>query len=104
MSQAVTSAPMSLPLLPAGNQGWFSITGGWSTVAQTSQTCAASILYDDYVADSVSGLRYDGVSGYSEARAFSPTVNNLSSFGYDESYEAYALDRSNGRLYKIVAP
>jgi len=59
-------------------------------------------LYGDYVADSVSGLRYDGVSGYSEARAFRPTVNNLSSFDYDESYEVYALGRGNGHLYKII--
>ena len=82
----------------------FSITGGMVYRGSDIPDLCGVYLYGDYVADSDRGLRYDDVSGYSEARAFRPTVNNLSSFGYDESYEVYALDRGNGRLYKIVAP
>ena len=91
-------------IAPRRDQGWFSITGGMVYRGSDIPDLCGVYLYGDYVADYVRGLRYDGINGYSEARSFSPTVNSLSSFGYDESYEVYALNRDSGRLYKIVAP
>ncbi len=91
-------------IAPPRGDGWFSITGGMVYRGSDIPGLCGVYLYGDYVADYVRGLRYDGVDSYSEERAFSPTVNNLSSFGYDENYEVYALNRGNGRLYKIVTP
>ena len=91
-------------IAPRRDQGWFSITGGMVYRGSDIPDLCGVYLYGDYVADFVRGLRYDGAGSYSEARSFSSTVNNLSSFGYDESYEVYALNRGNGRLYKIIAP
>ncbi len=91
-------------IAPPRGDGWFSITGGMVYRGADIPGLCGVYLYGDYVADYVRGLRYDGVGSYSEERAFSPTVNNLSSFGYDENYEVYALNRGNGRLYKIVTP
>jgi len=97
--QSLTAKMHSRP-----NDGWFSITGSMVYRGSDIPDLCGVYLYGDYVANYVRGLRYDGVGGYSEERSFSPTVGNLSSFGYDESYEVYALNRGNGRLYKIIAP
>ncbi|MCF6254721.1 MAG: PQQ-dependent sugar dehydrogenase [Gammaproteobacteria bacterium] len=91
-------------IAPPRNEGWYSITGGMVYRGSDIPDLCGVYLYGDYVANYVRGLRYDGIDSYSEERSFSPTVNNLSSFGYDESYEVYALNRGSGRLYKIVAP
>ena len=91
-------------IAPPRGDGWFSITGGMVYRGADIPDLCGVYLYGDYVADYLRGLRYDGVNSYSEERSFSPTVNNLSSFGYDENYEVYALNRGNGRLYKIVPP
>ncbi|NOX91140.1 MAG: hypothetical protein GXP18_01420 [Gammaproteobacteria bacterium] len=91
-------------IAPPRSEGWRSITGGMVYRGSDIPDLCGVYLYGDYIADYVRGLRYDGVDSYSEERSFSPTVNNLSSFGYDESYEVYALNRDSGRLYKIVPP
>lgn len=60
-------------------------------------------LYGDYVAGAIRGLHYDGAGGVLAQRALI-SVPNLSSFGYDENYEVYALNREGGILFKVSAP
>ena len=98
------SAYESPIIAPTRSDGWYSITGGMVYRGSDIPDLCGVYLYGDYVADYVRGLRYDGVGGYAENRAFSSTVNNLSSFGYDEGYEVYALNRGGGILYKISPP
>jgi len=88
-------------IAPPRSEGWYSITGGMVYRGSDIPDLCGVYLYGDYVADYVRGLRYDGANGTSALKVFSPTVNSLSSFGYDESYEVYALNRDSGRLYKI---
>jgi hypothetical protein len=64
--------------------------------------CGVS-LYGDYVAGTIRGLHYDGAGGVLADRDLT-SVSNLSSFGYDESHEVYALNRGNGTLFKVSVP
>jgi len=92
-------------IAPTRAEGWYAITGGMVYRGADIPDLCGVYLYGDYVAPNLRGLRYDAkTGGYSSLRTFTPTVANLTSFGYDERYEVYALNRGTGRLYKIVAP
>ena len=90
-------------IAPPRSEGWYSITGGMVYRGSAIPDLCGVYLYGDYVSSFLRGLRYDGANGTSALKAFTPSVNNLSSFGYDENYEVYALNRG-GRLYKIISP
>jgi hypothetical protein len=50
----------------------------------------------------VRGLRYRASAGVSEQRDLL-IQTGISSFGYDEAYEVYAVGHGSGVLFKLVA-
>lgn len=83
--------------------GWYSITGGVVYRGDEIPDLCGVYLYGDYVSSAVNGIRYSSTAGVSELRTLS-NVTSLSSFGYDENYEVYALDLRAGTLYKVISP
>lgn len=82
---------------------WFSITGGVVYRGSEIPDLCGVYLYGDYVAGTIRGLHYDGTGGVLADRNLT-SVSNLSSFGYDENYEVYALNHGSGTLFKVSAP
>jgi len=82
---------------------WFSITGGMVYRGSDVPDLCGVYLYGDYVAGTIRGLHYDGAGGTLADRDLT-SVSNLSSFGYDENYEVYALNRGSGTLFKVSVP
>ncbi len=83
--------------------GWFSITGGMVYRGLAVPALCGVYVYADYIGGFVRGLRYSPVSGVFEQRDL-VSQPSISSFGYDESYEVYAVGHSSGSLFKLVAP
>jgi hypothetical protein len=60
-------------------------------------------LYGDWVTGDIYGLRYDGSTVTTGPQKIATLGDfSLSSFGYDENYEVYALHHSGSTMYKIV--
>lgn len=91
------------PIIVHGHaSGWFSITGGVVYRGSSFPALCGVYLYADYIGGFVRGLRYDAASGIFEQRDLI-TQTGISSFGYDESYEVYAVGHTNGTLFKLIS-
>lgn len=82
---------------------WNSITGGVVSRGSEIPDLCGVYLYSDFVGGFVRGLRYDGVGDIVEQRELS-NVSSLSSFGYGETYEVYAVNHGSGTLLKVSPP
>ena len=82
--------------------GWFSITGGMVYRGSAVPALCGVYVYADYVGGFVRGLRYSPVGGVFEQRDL-VSQPSISSFGYDESYEVYAVGHGSGSLLKLIA-
>lgn len=81
---------------------WYAITGGVVYRGSEIPDLCGVYLYGDYAAGTIRGLHYDGAGGILAQKALT-SVSSLSSFGYDENYEVYALNRESGILFKVSA-
>ncbi len=82
--------------------GWFSITSGVVYRGSAVPGLCGVYVYADYIGGFVRGLRYSATVGVFEQREllFQP---GISSFGYDEGHEVYAVGHGSGTLFKLVA-
>jgi glucose/arabinose dehydrogenase len=82
--------------------GWFSITGGMVYRGSAVPAMCGAYVYADYIGGFVRALRYSASAGVTEQRDLL-TQTGISSFGYDEGYEVYAVGHGSGVLLKLVA-
>lgn len=91
------------PILVHVRPGFQSVTGGVVYRGSQIPALCGVYLYGDFATAALRGLRYDAAQGLIDQRNLG-SVPAPSSFGYDENYEAYLLNRSDGTLYQVTAP
>jgi len=88
------------------SSGGFSITGGYR-YRGSNAALKGYYIYGDYVSRRVWAARPDRFGAWKTEVLLTPAANaasSISSFGEDESGEAYLVDLSGGRIYAIDGP
>lgn len=91
------------PLLAVDQEktGWSAITGGLVYRGSNIPELCGAYIYGDYMDGEVRGLYYDEDRGVVQDQLLGE-VSNVSSFGYDDDYEVYALNHWRGIVYKLT--
>ncbi|MCP3678712.1 MAG: PQQ-dependent sugar dehydrogenase [Deltaproteobacteria bacterium] len=90
---------LTLPIIDYGRSEGISVIGGVVYRGDDMPALCGAYLYGDWGSGKIWSLRY-GDGGVTGQRLLLDTDLNISSFGTDENYEVYVVDRQGG-IYRV---